>query len=765
MSVSSRETSWSTQQLVEFLALVSSFKDSDAAVKGAVERAAEAFDAEVGAIVRDDRVTASIGFPAGNAPGDRVLAVAQGRTDEIDVPNLGPCPAIAVRFEDHPAGWLVLARAREGFARAEDHLLRGMARVLALALSQLRGLEQERALGASLRERQTLLERLARVQRLIVDRAVLQNVLDEIVTGARDLLGDEVVGLRLVDREDPTVMDMVASVGVSRTLMAAIREGSVGEGAGGRAIAEGRVVVIEDYAQANEGLPPFQAEHLQAAMAAPVHENGQVVGSLTVGSRSAGRTYDPGEQEVLLAFAELASLALTDAHNFEDALHRAFHDALTGLPNRALFRDRLEHALARSKRRDDPVAVLFLDLDSFKRVNDSFGHAAGDQLLVAVARRLRECLRPGDTAARFGGDEFAILIEGARDSISAIGVAGRILLALQVPFMVHDKEVHVSASIGIATGGKGPDDLMRNADLAMYRAKAHGKGRYELFEPEMHVAVLERLELEVDLRRATELGEFVLHYQPVVELQSGRIVGVEALVRWRHPERGLVPPIEFIPLAEETRLILPIGRWVMREACHRAAGWQDELGADAPSVCVNLSAEQLAEPSIVDEITEALQTTRVDPRSLILEITETVLMQDTEPTIAKLRALKALGVRLAVDDFGTGYSSLQYLKRFPIDILKIAKSFVDGLGPAGGDVALARAIIDLADSFALQVVAEGIEHASQGPRLLELGCRLGQGFHYFRPMELEAIGTLLADRNAAGRWPEPSAEARPGTPA
>jgi diguanylate cyclase (GGDEF)-like protein len=765
MSVSSSETSWSTQQLVEFLAEVSSFKDADSAVRGAVQRAAEAFDAEVGAIVTDEGVTASIGFPAGDAPGDRALAVAEGRAEEIDVPNLGVCPAIAVQFEDEPAGWLVLARAGEGFTRTEDHLLRGMARVLALALGQLRGLEQERSLGASLRERQTLLERLSRIQRLIVDRAVLQTVLDEIVTGARDLLGDDVVGLRLVNSEDPTVMDLVAFVGVSGELIPAVRQGRVGEGAGGRAIGEGRVVVIENYAQADAGLPQFQAEELQAAMAAPVYENGRVAGSLTVGSRSVGRTYEPGDHEVLLAFAELASLALTDTHNFEDALHRAFHDTLTGLPNRALFLDRLEHAVARSQRHRDPVAVLFLDVDSFKRVNDSFGHAAGDQLLIAVAGRLRECLRPGDTAARFGGDEFAILVEGAGGSVNAVGVAGRILLALQVPFMVHDKEVHISASIGIATGDRSPDDLLRNADLAMYRAKGGGKGRYELFEPEMHVAVVERLELEVDLRRATELGEFVLHYQPVVELESGRIVGVEALLRWRHPIRGLVPPNDFIPLAEETRLILPIGRWVMREACRRAAAWQDELGAEAPSVCVNLSAEQLAEPSIVDEVTEALHTTGVDPRSLILEITETVLMQDTEPTIAKLRSLKALGVRLAVDDFGTGYSSLQYLKRFPIDILKIAKSFVDGLGPAGGDVALARAIIDLADSFALQVVAEGVEHGTQGPRLRELGCRLGQGFHFFRPMELNALGAVLADPNAAARWPEPAGAARPGAPA
>jgi EAL domain-containing protein (putative c-di-GMP-specific phosphodiesterase class I) len=317
--------------------------------------------------------------------------------------------------------------------------------------------------------------------------------------------------------------------------------------------------------------------------------------------------------------------------------------------------------------------------------------------------------------------------------------------------VIGGKEVEISASIGISAGGDESDDLLRNADLAMYRAKGRGKGRYELFEPQMHAAVIERLELEVDMRRAIEREQFELHYQPIVSLASERIVGIEALVRWRHPQRGLVQPENFIQLAEETRLIVPIGRWVLREACRRAAEWRGE--GSGLSVCVNLSAEQLQHAGIADEVADALALSGLDARSLVLEITETVLMQDTEATIEKLEEIKRLGVRLAVDDFGTGYSSLQYLKRFPIDILKIAKSFVDGLGGARDDAALARAIVDVANSFQMQVVAEGIENAPQAARLLELGCPLGQGFHFARPMEAAAIAERLSAPDGLETWP------------
>ena len=448
---------------------------------------------------------------------------------------------------------------------------------------------------------------------------------------------------------------------------------------------------------------------------------------------------------MLLALAEHASLALTDAKTVEDAIHQAFHDSLTGLPNRALLLDRLQHALARAARGGSRVSVLFMDLDNFKTVNDSLGHAAGDELLVAVAGRLVDCVRAGDTAARFGGDEFVVLVEDVEDDENVATAAQRILDALEAPFTVQGRDVFVSSSIGIAIGSDEAEDLLRNADLALYTAKTNGKGRHELFQQEMHVAVLERLELEGDLQRAIGRDEFVLHYQPIYKLRTGEIAGVEALVRWRHPERGTLSPGEFIPLAEDTRIILPLGRWVLRQACRQAARWRREVpGYETLAVSVNLSSAQLADAELADEVREALEESGLDPPSLILELTETAFLEHTDAVAERLWQLKGLGVQLAVDDFGTGYSSLQHLRQFPIDVLKIAKSFVDGLGGASDESALARAIIDLGGSFQLRVVAEGIETSDQVDRLLELGCDLGQGFHFAAPLEPSTLGELLA---------------------
>jgi diguanylate cyclase (GGDEF)-like protein len=601
-------------------------------------------------------------------------------------------------------------------------------------------------LAVRMLRRQTLLERLSRIQRSIVHRAALQDVLDGIVAGAGELLGDEVSALRLVEPHNPLQMVMAAATGVPGDLLESMRRGTVGEGVGGRAISTGELVVQENYSRWTDGLGAFRDRGLQAAMAAPVHENGAPVGSLTVASFRPGRHYSPTEQEVLLAFAEHASLALTDARNFEDAMHQAFHDSLTGLPNRALFLDRLELAHARARRSGSPIAVLFMDLDSFKNVNDSLGHAAGDELLVLVAGRLRRWLRPSDTAARFGGDEFAILLEDLDTSNAAQVVAQRVLDSLREPFAIHGQEVLVGASIGIASSAHpGSDDLLRNADLAMYRAKGMGKARYQMFEPGMHVQVLERLELEVDLQRALERGEMCVHYQPIIKLATAEVIGLEALVRWRHPVRGMIQPNDFIPLAEETGQIQRLGEWVLDQAVRDAHAWNSGVRAASPvRVGVNLSARQLQEPTLHGQIAAALSDSGLAPGQLVLEITETVLMQDLEGTVVKLRELKRLGVGLSVDDFGTGYSSLQYLRRFPLDSLKIAKSFVDGLGGPSQDAAVARAIIELGTSFQLAVVAEGIERRGQHVCLMELGCTYAQGFLYSRPVPADQVEQLLA---------------------
>ena len=441
---------------------------------------------------------------------------------------------------------------------------------------------------------------------------------------------------------------------------------------------------------------------------------------------------------------------------FEDQLtHQAFHDWVTGLANRALFKDRVEHALQRSARDGKPVSILMLDLDDFKTINDSLGHAAGDRVLIEVGDRVRNALRAADTAARLGGDEFAVLLEDGGDGVGAAEVAVRILSSLEVPIQLETKDVFVHASIGIASadderllGPDGADELLRNADAAMYMAKESGKSRYQVFEPAMHHTALQRLELKADLQRALENDELTLYYQPVIELATGRIEGFEALLRWRHPERGMVRPLDFIPLAEETGLIVAIGRWVLREAATRGRELQERFPSHPPlHMAVNLSARQLQRAEFVDEVAEVLTETGIAPNDLMLEITESVMMEDIDRSIVRLAELKELGVRLAVDDFGTGYSSLNYIRRLPIDVLKVDKSFVDGVNDGGEESALTAAIIDLAGILKLRPVAEGIERADQLEKLLDLKCELGQGYYFTEPLPLDAIADLLASEH------------------
>ena len=452
-------------------------------------------------------------------------------------------------------------------------------------------------------------------------------------------------------------------------------------------------------------------------------------------------------------FRALVEQALSERQVLEDQLrHRAFHDALTGLANRALFANRVEHALVSTARRDGAMAVLFLDIDDFKTVNDTLGHAEGDVLLGLVADRLRHCLRAGDTAARLGGDEFAVLLEALGDETEAIGIAERILAAMRQPFLLQGREVGLGASIGIASGRQTPDGadtLLRDADVAMYIAKSRGKDRCVVFEPEMHLRIVERMALRADLEQAIdEGGQFHLRYHPVVDLSSGAVAGMEALVRWDHPARGLISPADFIPLAEETGLIVPLGRWVLDEAGRQAAAWETSYGAGF-FVTVNLSARQLSDPDLVSDVARMMKASGLAAEQLILEITESVLLHDTEPTVDRLVALKALGLRLAVDDFGTGYSSLAYLRRFPVDILKIDKSFVDHVEEREG-AALTRAIVDMAGVLGLATIAEGIEQPGQALQLLDLGCRLGQGYHYARPMTATEMEAFLSTSAAAG---------------
>jgi diguanylate cyclase (GGDEF)-like protein/PAS domain S-box-containing protein len=426
--------------------------------------------------------------------------------------------------------------------------------------------------------------------------------------------------------------------------------------------------------------------------------------------------------------------------------HRALHDGLTGLPNRTLFLDRLGQALRRSRRRDRGVAVVFLDLDRFKVVNDSLGHKAGDRLLVDVAMRLSSALRPSDTLARFGGDELTLLCEDVDDAADARTIAQRLLDTFTEPFLVQDGEAFLQASIGIALSRDGfevPEDLIRDADAAMYRAKDRGQG-IELFDEAMRQDVHDRLALEAALRRGIGRGELRLHCQPLVSLADGRIEGFEALVRWEHPERGLVPPGSFIPLAEETGLIVPIGAWVLREACATLRRIIDETGMSTLQVSVNVSPRQLQQPDFVSQVRAALDDNALEPGCLVVEITESAIMETGAAAI--LRELKDLGVSLAMDDFGTGYSSLAHLRRFPLDVIKVDRSFVAGLGDGQGS-SIAGAIVSLAHALGLRTVAEGIEDDEQRRAVLALGCDVGQGFLFARPMPADDLTRLLAASN------------------
>jgi len=440
-----------------------------------------------------------------------------------------------------------------------------------------------------------------------------------------------------------------------------------------------------------------------------------------------------------------------EREKFEEQLrHRAFYDSLTGLPNRALFLDRIGHAVARGERLGQEIAVLFVDLDRFKVVNDSLGHGAGDQLLVQVGERLSGCFRQSDTIARLGGDEFTVLLEGPSAMTDAVKAAERILAALSAPFTIDGQETFASASVGIAGGIASRSikrDLLREADVALYRAKSAGRSRYAVYDPRMGHVPGEFLHLETDLHRAIERDELRVHYQPIFDLRSSEITGVEALLRWEHPEKGMISPAQFIPLAEETGLIVSIGKWVLERACQQLRDWRDQgLIKRKFFVSVNLSARQLQDPSLISDVHRIVLGSAIDAQALQLEITESVVMQDPEAMVAKLNALKGLGIKLAVDDFGTGYSSLAYLKRFPIDVLKIDRAFVSGLGSTGQDSAIVQTVVGLARALGLRTTAEGIEERSQWDRLEQLGCESGQGFIFSRPLRPEALLDLLRSR-------------------
>ena len=497
-------------------------------------------------------------------------------------------------------------------------------------------------------------------------------------------------------------------------------------------------------------LPLLMSELGAAAVATiPIVVNDDRIG-LVVGDvvdRPERMLDDPELAGRLRGVASQAAIAIRNARLLEGIRHQALHDGLTGLPNRTLILDRVEQMLARARRNGNEMAALFMDLDGFKQVNDTLGHEAGDQLLKSVAARLLTTLREGDTIARLGGDEFVVLVEGGSPTGSPEFVAERLLEVLREPFEIEDARrpsVRITASIGIARGSRmSATDLLRDADIALYEAKATGRDRYVSFRREMQTAVEDRLTLELDLRGALERGEYFLVYQPIFELESGRVLGLEALLRWKHPVRGLVQPDDFIPSLEESKQIVDVGRWVIHEACRQGQVWR--VAERNMYVSVNVSARQLDGELLVHELRRALETTGLPASALVIELTETAIMYDAESTARQLRAIKELGVGVAIDDFGTGYSSLAYLRQFPVDILKIDRSFVSAISDSVESSALIRTLVQLGKQLGLTTLAEGIEQHEQFCRLQEQECDSGQGFMFARPLAVDAVEKFLAE--------------------
>jgi diguanylate cyclase (GGDEF)-like protein len=739
-----------TQQLAEFLAVVSSLPDATAALDAAVERAALALEAEVASIVSDGRACTSVGFRARQVPHGKLARVASGESATIDVPGAGVCDAVAVPLRGRIEGHLVVARSGGGGFRGEEvNMLRGMARVVELTFDMLGTLDAERQLRArseqqagenaalltSLRERQRLLEELSVIQRMISRREPLVDILDAIVRGAHEMFGESIVVLRQNEGLAAATPQVVACAGGSERIAQWLAGVPMPDQlAPGCAILPDKTVHRYEFSADPDGADSPQGRPwVRTAIATPVHENGTVIGSLVVASHRPGHRYSEPQRAMLLAFAEHVSLAVTDANTLE-AMYRAFHDSLTGLASRALFLDRLTHGLVQAARSNTDITLLFIDLDRFKMVNDTLGHGAGDGLLVEVAERLRACLRASDTAARFGGDEFVVLLHGTNATDAQI-VAGRIIEAVRRPFVINELEVCIDASIGIAcsqAGRVGAEELLRDADVAMYRAKRAGRGRYATYDPQMHAVLVERLQLEAELRGAAERGELIVHYQPIVALASGAIVGVEALLRWNHPRHGLLVADDFVPIAEECGVIVPIGTLALREACEQVSRWQQAAGA-ALSVSVNISASQLEQPDLGAEVVDALRSSGLPASSLVLEITEALVLREEPWVAARLAELKQLGVRLAIDDFGAGYSSLAAVRQLPLDIVKIDQSFIDSIGTSVESAPFVAKIVELGHTLNLVVVAEGVQTAEQFEQLRRAGCELGQGYYFAAP--------------------------------
>ena len=879
---------WSTRQLAEFLEAISAVGDLATARRAAVDRIAEALDAELAAVVTDKAVLVAIGLDPEQVSETALAAVREGRSKTIEVPGLGRCAAVSIAIGGKDDTSLLVARTgQERFTSEELSVARGLAYALAMAERMLSGRDEERTLREQgveqAREREvveanyrSLIERVPAIvysaelgergrwtyvspqieeilgftpQEWMADpetwlnqlhpddreRALSQEnegvlddrdpspidyrllkrdgmaiwVLDEAVL-VRDESGkpiwhgvlyditerklaereierraaQQAAVARLGDRalkgaELPALMEDTAAFLAEGTghscvwefeegtgklmLVASIGVGDLGQetsiavgndSPAGLALASGQPVTVNDWSRETRFALPAYLQDLgvRCTIAAPIEGESQPLGAIEAHSNEPDAF---SAQDMHFAQAAANVLAHTIERQFagEAIRHGSLHDHVTGLPNRPLFVDRLEHALDAAQGRETPLAVFFLDLDHFKVINDSLGHDAGDEVLKAVVPRLRKQLRSVDTVARFGGDEFAILVEEVVDEAEATRIAERICNAFEGPFSVDGLEQHLTTSVGISISGPAteePESLIRDAHAAMYRAKERGRNRAELFDQEMRSKAVRRLQLERELRRALDREELSLEYQPIVALATGEIPALEALLRWDHPERGSIEPSEFIPVAEESGLIHPIGRWVIERACQQSVAWHS-LRPDARPIdmTVNLSARQFAQHDLPEIVTATLSRTGLEAVHLKFEITESVLVEKSGAADEMLRELSGLGVQLILDDFGTGYSSLSYLNRFPFDALKIDRSFIEGLGIEQERSAIVEAIVGMARALGMRTIAEGVENEVQLAELRRLGCGFAQGFLFSGPLKVREM-TALLERAAAG---------------
>lgn len=660
----------------------------------------------------------------------------------------GSAAALPLTISDRTLGTLVVAL---GEGDVEDDVvarLRPMVDHAAVALDNLLLREEQHATAEYLRADTLLLRSLAAGAPLGTTLLHLAEAVERYTGGQCAIMVVDPIDESLDVAAAPSLPARFTSLLRNRPMMAPASPS-------GTAAHTGAPMLIADFAaREHSDIAAAAMRHgLRACVSVPIPDaaNNVVRGTIDL-YYGAPHEPDARERDLLDRAVHMAAIALDRSALAREVERVGLHDALTSLPNRTLFVDTVQQALARGNGSPAPVAIAVLDIDDFKSVNDGLGHSAGDDLLTTVARRLRACLRPGDTAARLGGDEFALLLENS-DAETAEAVSTRVLGALEDPISLRGTDVPVQASIGIAAGPTADDaaeDVLRRADAAMRAAKADGKGCIKVFDESMHAEIEDRLAIQEDLPGVIERGELTVHYQPVVALHTHRIVEVEALVRWNHPTRGLVPPGRFIPIAEERGMIGKIGSWVLREALGQLRAWRATIPDAAPRrVGVNLSAAQLTHGDLVGEVKSALVETGLHGSDLTLEITETLLMEDTRAASEKLRALGDLGIHIAVDDFGSGYASLSYLKQFPIDVLKIDRDIIADVDGPPEESGLPHAIVKLGQSLGMRIVAEGIERAPQRDRLADLGCDLGQGYLFSKPLPAGDLGRFLLDAAAA----------------